>query len=53
MAQRQRDLQAEAERAVMACLAVAYACQDGRHRTETDAETGDEVCRYCGAVSRG
>jgi hypothetical protein len=24
------------------------ACADGRHRTETDVETGDEVCRFCG-----
>lgn len=29
--------------------AVALArCARGDHRTETDAETGDEVCRHCG-----
>ena len=23
-------------------------CARGEHRTETDPETGDEVCRHCG-----
>lgn len=29
---------------------VAGRCGRGEHRTETDAETGDEVCRWCGTV---
>ena len=29
----------------------ALACAEGRHRTETDPETGDEVCRWCGEAT--
>lgn len=28
----------------------AERCARGEHRAETDAETGDEVCRWCKAV---
>lgn len=34
----------------MAAGLVAQDCAEGRHRTETDADTGDEVCRFCPAV---
>ncbi len=44
----------EAERAALARILLADTaanCAEGRHRrTETDAETGNEVCRYCGAI---
>lgn len=33
-----------------ALILTAADCDAGKHRTETDAETGDEVCRFCGAV---
>jgi hypothetical protein len=39
-----------AVRQVAARLAVEGRCADGRHTTETDAETGDEICRYCGKM---
>jgi hypothetical protein len=29
---------------------VSAACAAGRHRQETDSETGNEVCRVCGVV---
>jgi hypothetical protein len=38
-------------RAVQAIRAVG--CARGQHRTDTDPETGDEVCRYCGTVTEG
>lgn len=34
---------------VAECIAAAR-CAAGEHRQETDAETGNEVCRWCGAV---
>jgi hypothetical protein len=39
-----------AVRAVAARLLVEHDCAEGRHRTETDSDTGDEVCRFCGEV---
>jgi len=32
-----------------AMMQVRLDCAVGRHRTETDAETGDEICKFCGA----
>jgi hypothetical protein len=29
---------------------IAARCADGEHQAETDEETGDEVCRFCGIV---
>jgi hypothetical protein len=40
-------------RARMAETLAAANCGDSRHRTETDARTGDEVCRFCGTVVEG
>lgn len=44
----------EADRAALTYAlgrALAVDCADGRHRkTETNAATGDEVCRFCGTV---
>lgn len=37
-------------RARAARISVALDCAHGKHRTETDSETGDEVCRFCGVV---
>jgi hypothetical protein len=34
----------------VARAAAELACLAGRHHTETDAETGDEVCRFCTQV---
>jgi len=33
-----------------ALMRVRLDCAVGKHRTETDAETGDEVCKFCGAI---
>lgn len=38
------------ERAAMAETLAEIACSKGEHRTETDPDTGDEVCRWCGEV---
>lgn len=34
----------------MARILVEQDCTEGWHRPETDAETGDEVCRFCKTV---
>lgn len=44
------NLPDEATRRMAVRLITETDCAAGRHRTETDAETGDEVCRFCGAV---
>jgi hypothetical protein len=35
-------------RARAALMQVRLDCAVGRHRTETDDETGAEMCRFCG-----
>jgi hypothetical protein len=30
---------------------IAARCANGEHQSETDDETGDEVCRFCGTVT--
>lgn len=55
LAQRQRAeatpaLDDPAVRARVAEGVTAGRCDAGVHRQETDAETGNEVCRWCGAV---
>lgn len=42
--------EAGALRRQMARILVENDCAEGRHRPETDTETGDEVCRYCKTV---
>jgi hypothetical protein len=34
----------------MVLMSHALDCAHGHHRTETDPETGDEVCRFCGVI---
>lgn len=36
--------------AIVATSLAVLACEESRHRTETDPEIGDEVCRYCKEV---
>ncbi len=47
--QRLRDrITSPLELARIACTVAELACLDGRHHTETEPDTGDEVCRRCG-----
>jgi hypothetical protein len=38
------------ERAIAARLILAFNCARGKHRQETDADTGNEVCGICGEI---